>query len=103
MEVIRDEVVIAVLNNCIDKSRECPFVAESALLDGFKDFGQCWVDLVLAIEVVVTEILNIFSKVSKKENVLVACLPSDFDLRMCQYISFREADENSHLHHRKFQ
>ena len=80
MEVIRDKVVIAVLNNCIDKSGESPLVAELARLDRFEDFLQCWINLILAIEVVVAEIFNIFSKVAKEENILVACFPSDFDL-----------------------
>lgn len=60
VEVIRDKVVIAMLNNCVDEGGEGPLVAESTLLDGFENAGQSWVDLILAVEVVVAKIFNIF-------------------------------------------
>ena len=80
MEVVRDEVVVAVLDNGIDESRECSLVAKSTILNGFEDLGQVWIDFVLAIEVIVTKIFYIFCQVAKEKDVLITCFTSDLDL-----------------------
>jgi hypothetical protein len=80
VEVVRDEVIVAVLDNGIDESREGSLVAKNTILDGFEDLGQVWIDFVLAIEVVVTKIFHIFCQVAKEEDVLITCLTGDLDL-----------------------
>ena len=80
MEVIRHKVVVAVINNSIDQSRECAFVTERAFFDGFENLGQIWVDLILAVEVVMAEILNVLRQIAEEEDILVSSLAGDLDL-----------------------
>ncbi len=80
MEVIRHKVVVAVINNSVDQSREGAFVTESAFLDGLENLGQIWVDLILAVEVVMAEILNVLRQIAEEEDILVSSLAGDLDL-----------------------
>ena len=80
MKVVGDKIVVAVLNDGVDQSGESSFVTESAFLDAFEDFGQIGVNLILAVEMVVAEIFDVFRKVAKEEYILVASLTSDLDL-----------------------
>lgn len=57
-------------------------VAEHAAADGIEDLGQLRVELEVAIEMAVTELVDVFGQVPEKEDVLFADFAGDFDL--CQ-------------------
>ena len=80
LEVVRNEVVVAMFSDAVDESGEWSLVAERATLNGVEDLLQLRVDLVLAVEVRVAEIFNVLGQISEKEDVLVACLTRDFNL-----------------------
>ena len=80
VEVVRDQVVITVLFNGRRQGREITLVAEGVALDGIEDTLQLWVDLEVAVEVTVAEILDVFGEVAEEEDVLLADFTGDFDL-----------------------
>ena len=80
VEVIRDQVVITMVYDCVDDGRELIHVAEHARTDGVEDFLQVWIDRVRAVGVVVTEIFDVLGEVAEKEDVVVTDFASDFDL-----------------------
>jgi hypothetical protein len=63
-----------------DKSGEWALVAELAALNGLENLLQLRMNLVLAVEVCVTEVFDVLGEVSEEEDVLVTCLTGDFDL-----------------------
>lgn len=81
VEVVRDEIVVAMINNAANKSRERPLVTECAALDCFEDLLEVRIDLALAVEMRVTEIFHIFGKVAEQEDVLITSLAGDLDLK----------------------
>ena len=80
VEVVRHEVVVAVVDDAVDEGGELAGVAEAAGLDGVKDFAQPVVQLVFAVKMVVAEVFDVFGKVAEEEDVGVANFASDFDL-----------------------
>lgn len=62
------------------KCLEVLCIAKHAALDSLKDLRELRVDLEVAINVSVAELLDILSKISEKENVLLADFAGDFDL-----------------------
>ena len=82
LEVVGDEVVVAMFGNATDEGRECGYVAKLAVLDYVEDLLQLRVDLILAIEVCVAEVFNILCQITEEKDVLVARLARDFDLQM---------------------
>lgn len=100
MEVIRDEIVVAVVNNAANECRECTLVAESALLDGLEDVLQIRVDLVLSVKVGVAKVFDIFSQVTEQEDVLIAGLAGNLDLRSISIIQIYQEGDLRWRHHR---
>ena len=81
VEVIRDEVIVAMLFDSGCKGREVSLVAEGVRLDGVEDALQLRVQLEVAVEVTMAEVLDVFGKVAEEEDVLLADFTRDFDLR----------------------
>ena len=81
VEVIRDEVIVAMLFDSGRKGREVSLVAEGVRLDGVEDALQLRVQLEVAVEVTMAEVLDVFGKVAEEEDVLLADFTRDFDLQ----------------------
>ena len=80
VEVIRDEVVVAVLIDGANERREVRAVAEHVVSDCLEDTLQIRVQLEVAVEVAVTQILDVFGEIAEEEDVLLADFTGDFDL-----------------------
>lgn len=80
VEVVRDEIVISLVNDGVAQGRETTGVPEFAAFDGVKDFGKIGVEAERAIIMSVAKILHVFRKIAEKENIRVADFASDFDL-----------------------
>ena len=59
VEVVRDEIIVSVVNNSGDEGRKGSFVAKSALLDRVEDLLEIGVDLVLAVVMCVAKFVNV--------------------------------------------
>ena len=81
VEVIRDEIVVAVLFDRRNQRRKRRGITKGARLDRVKDALQLRVQLEAAVEVSVAEILHVFRKVAEEEDVLLANLASNLNLR----------------------
>lgn len=79
-KVIGHQVVIAVLDDAVDEGGEGAGVAKRSLLDLVEDFGERFVELVVAVNMSVAEIVDVFGEVAEEEDVLLADLAGDFDL-----------------------
>ena len=80
VEVVGNEVVVAVVHNSVDKSGELVRVTEAAGLDRVKDLAKPVVELVFTVEVIVSEVFNVFGKISEEEDVGLADFAGDFNL-----------------------
>ena len=60
IEVVGDEVIVAMVNNAVAQCGEATRVTEHIRFDGFEDFGKVGVKLERAVVVGMTEIFNIF-------------------------------------------
>lgn len=81
VEVVRDKVVVAVINNGGDQSREVSCIPEGAAADRIEDLGKALIELEPAVEVTMTEVFNVLGQISKQKDVLLADLAGDFNLR----------------------
>jgi hypothetical protein len=81
VEVVRHQVVVAVVADRGDQTGKVLRVAEGPLLDGLEDLGKVGVDVVRAIRVRVAEVLDIFGQVAKEENVVLTNFTRDLDLK----------------------
>jgi hypothetical protein len=59
LEVVGDEVVVAMFGNAADEGRKWSYVAKLAALNCVEDLLQRRVDLMLAVEVCVAKVFNI--------------------------------------------
>jgi hypothetical protein len=82
-EVIRDKVVVAVVNDTVEQSRKPLGISECSLVDAVEHFGELRVELVVRVEMCVSEVLNVLSEVTEEEDVLLANLASNLDLSCC--------------------
>ena len=80
LEVIGDEVVIAVLDDAVDEAGEGARVAESTGLDAFEDFVEFFVQSVCAVDVAVAEVFNFLGEIAEEEDVIFADFAGDFNL-----------------------
>jgi hypothetical protein len=80
VEVVRDEVVVAVLDNAVDQRGEALTVAEPPSADAVENGGELRVELVVRVDMGVAQVFHIFSEVAEEEDVLLANLTGDFDL-----------------------
>tara|TARA_R110002003_G_scaffold42_3_gene3084 strand:+ start:14478 stop:14738 length:261 start_codon:yes stop_codon:yes gene_type:complete len=79
-KVIRNEVVVAVFNDAVDESREFLSVAKGAVVDVVEDNGELGIELVVAVEMGVSEVLDIFCEVAEEEDIVLADFTGDFNL-----------------------
>jgi hypothetical protein len=82
VEVIADQVKVAVVFDGADEGGEGTYVAKRALPDLVEDRLEVGVERVLAVSVVVAEVLDVLGEVTEEEDVLLADLAGDFDLRI---------------------
>ena len=82
-EVVANEVVVAVLDDAVDQRGERRCVAEGAALDRVEDGGKLWVEVVVAVNVRVPEVIDVLGQVAEEEDVVLANLASDFYLTGC--------------------
>jgi hypothetical protein len=80
LEIIRDEIVIAMFYNAVDQSTELTSIAECTIADGVEDPFQLRIDLEAAVEVSVTKILDVFGEVAEEEDIILADLSCNFDV-----------------------
>jgi hypothetical protein len=79
-EVIRDEIIISVLDDTVEQCREGLRVTKGARRDGIEDGSELGLKLVVVVQMAVAKILNILREVTEEEDVLFANLASDFNL-----------------------
>jgi hypothetical protein len=80
VEVIRHQVVVTVITDSSDQSAKVMDRAKGALLNLGKHFLQVGIDFMRTVLVTVSEVFNVFSEVSKQEDVVLANLASYFNL-----------------------
>jgi hypothetical protein len=80
VEIIRDEVVIAMLFDSGDESRESACVTKSTFLDFIKDLGEIRVEDMWTVGVGVAEIFDVFGEIAEEEDVVLADFACDFNL-----------------------
>lgn len=86
VEVIADEIEIAVIDDGVAEGGEAAGVAEHATFDGAEDFLEVLVELEGTIGVGVAEVFNVFSEVAEEEDVVFADLACDLNLGLCQLL-----------------
>jgi hypothetical protein len=79
-KVIRNEVVVTMLHDAIKQGGEALGIAKGAAVDVIKYIGELRLELVLLVQMRVTEVLNILRKVTEQEDVLFTNLAGDFNL-----------------------
>jgi hypothetical protein len=79
-KIVRDKIVVTVVNNSVQKSRELVGVTKRAFLNLIEYGGKRFVELIVAIDVAVAEFFDIFGKVPEEEDVTVANFAGNFDL-----------------------
>ncbi len=77
LEVVRDQVVITMLDDAVDQSTELASVAESPVADRVEDAIQLRVKLEAAVEVVMAQVLDVFCEIAEEEDVVLADFASD--------------------------
>ena len=89
-EVVRHQVVVAVIRDAVAECGEAARVAEHAGLDSLEDLGEVRVELEVAVLVSVAEIFHVLSQVAEEEDVGFADFAGDFDLGKapCQYSTY---------------
>lgn len=80
MEVIRNQVVVTVILDGVDKCTERVGITECVGFDGLEDLGKILIESVRSVVVGMSEVFNILCQVTKKEDVVLANLTSDLDL-----------------------
>ena len=88
VEVIRDEVVIAMVDDSIRECREGARITKHTALDGVEDLFEFFVELVVAVDVGVAELVDIFGEVAEEEDVVFADFAGDFDLSVVSIFAF---------------
>lgn len=81
VEVVRHQIIITMVNNAINKSRELASVTKFSRFDHLEDILQISVYFESgAIKMVVSEIIDVFRQVAEEENVVFTNLSCDFDI-----------------------
>ncbi len=68
------------VDDAVDECGEGTGLPESTLFNLIKDLGKGFVEMVIAIDVAVAQIVDVFGEVAEEENVLLADFARDFDL-----------------------
>ena len=80
VEVVRNEVVVAVVGDGVAQGAEAARVTEFSTLDGIENFGEVGIELEAAIGVGVTEIFDVLGEVTEEEDVGFADFAGDFNV-----------------------
>lgn len=80
VEVVRDQVVVAMVTNSRDHCEKVVGRAKGAVLNCLEYLVQIRVDSVRAVRVSMAKVFDILREVSKEEDVVLADLTSDLDL-----------------------
>jgi len=80
IEVVGNEIVIALVNDAVAQRGEAARVAELAGIDGGEDAGEVRVEAEVAVEVGVAEVFDVFGQVAEEEDVGLADFARYFDL-----------------------
>ena len=80
VEVVRNEIVVALIDDGVAKRAEAVCVTEFATFDGVKHFGEVIVKLEVAICVGMTEILDVLGEGTEEKDVGFADFASDLDV-----------------------
>ena len=68
------------VDDAVDERGEGASLTKSTLFNLVKDFGEGFVKMVIAIDVGMAQVVDIFGEVAEKENVVLADFARDFDL-----------------------
>lgn len=71
-----------------DHGQEIVGLAKCTALNRLEDLGQVRIDCVRAVRVRMAEILDILSEVAEEEDVVLANLTGDLNLRQCQLLCY---------------
>ena len=85
VEIVRNKIVIAMLDDGVAESGEAAGVTEASTLDSLEHFVKIWIKLEISIGVSMAEIFDILCEVSEEEDVGFA----DFASYLNLYHSFR--------------
>lgn len=80
MKIITDEVVVAVLFDCVDEGAEGACITERVGAYSVEDCGQAAVQWRAGKCMLMSEILDVFGEVAKEEDVVFADFAGYFDL-----------------------
>ena len=105
VEVIRDEVVVAMVGDAVAEGGEAGCVAKHVGFDGVEDFGEVGVELEGSVVVGMAEVFHVFGQVAEEEDVGFADFACDFDLWVpfVSSIAWRKDEGDSRWHHRTCQ
>ena len=87
MEIVRHQIVVAMVADRRHQSSKIFRIAECSLFNLGKNFRQVRVKIVLSVRVRVPEVFNILGKVTKEEYVVISDLAGDFDLSFSLSVS----------------
>lgn len=90
VEVVRDKVVVAMVDDAVDQRREGARVAELAALDRIEDLLEVRVELELGVQVVVAVILDVLSQGTEEEDVLLADFTGDLNFVLAMPIVYTQ-------------
>ena len=80
VEVVGDEVVVALVDDGVAQGAEAARVAELTALDGVEHFREVGVDFEVAIGVSVAEVFDVLGEVAEEEDVRFADFAGDFNV-----------------------
>jgi hypothetical protein len=69
-----------VLNNAVDERGEAFSVSKPSSTNAVENSGQLGIELVVRVDMSVSQILNVFRKVTEKEDVLLANFTGNLNL-----------------------
>ena len=80
VEVVADEVVVAVVDDGVAEGREVASVTEHVAFDGVKHLLEIRVEFEVAVGMGMAKVLYVLCKIAKEEDVVLANLTGDFNL-----------------------
>lgn len=80
VEVIRHQVIVSVMANCVNHGIEIVRRTEGTVFDLVEDLVEVRIDDVRAVVVGMAKVLDIFGEVAEEEDVIFADFTGDFNL-----------------------
>lgn len=80
VEIVRDQIIVAVGLDGTDQSGEGTDVAKGVGLDAVEDGLELWINRWSVVRMCVAQVLDVFRQVTEEEDVVLADLAGDFDL-----------------------